>query len=79
MCPRWAHRPYEFGAKVAVAVTNQEGFVLASKSLEGNPYAGHTLKASMDQVIAMTGVSGRLKSSASPRAAALFRADSISC
>ena len=51
-----AHRPYEFGSKVAVAVTNREGFVLASKALEGNPYDGHTLKASVDQVIALTGV-----------------------
>src|ERR671911_84306 len=51
-----AHRPYEFGAKVAVAVTNQEGFALASKALEGNPYDGHTLSATMDQVTAMTGV-----------------------
>ena len=37
-------------------MTNREGFVLASKALEGNPYDGHTLKASVDQVIAMTGV-----------------------
>ena len=51
-----AHRPYEFGSKVAVAVTNREGFVLASKALEGNPYDGHTLDATIGQVIAMTGV-----------------------
>jgi transposase, IS5 family len=51
-----AHRPYEFGSKVAVAVTNREGFVLASKALEGNPYDGHTLEATIGQVIAMTGV-----------------------
>jgi IS5 family transposase len=51
-----AHRPYEFGAKVAVAVTNREGFVLASKALEGNPYDGHTLKATVDQVVALSGV-----------------------
>ena len=51
-----AHRPYEFGSKVAVAVTNREGFVLASKSLEGNPYDGHTLSTTMDQVVAMTDV-----------------------
>ncbi len=51
-----AHRPYEFGSKVAVAVTNREGFVLASTALEGNPYDGHTLKATVDQVIALTGV-----------------------
>jgi IS5 family transposase len=51
-----AHRPYEFGSKVALAVTNREGFVLASKALEGNPYDGHTLDATIDQVIAMTDV-----------------------
>ena len=51
-----AHRPYEFGSKVALAVTNREGFVLASKALEGNPYDGHTLDATVDQVIAMTDV-----------------------
>jgi IS5 family transposase len=51
-----AHRPYEFGSKVAVAVTNREGFVLASKSLEGNPYDGHTLSTTMDQLVAMTDV-----------------------
>src|SRR5918994_707914 len=51
-----AHRPYEFGSKVAVAVTNREGFVLASKAREGNPYDGHTLDATIGQVIAMTGV-----------------------
>src|SRR5215210_5046253 len=51
-----AHRRYEFRSKVALAVTNREGFVLASKALEGNPYDGHTLSATMDQVIALTGV-----------------------
>jgi IS5 family transposase len=51
-----AHRPYEFGSKVALAVTNREGFVLASKALEGNPYDGHTLDATIGQVIAMTGI-----------------------
>ncbi|QRM35291.1 IS5 family transposase (plasmid) [Microvirga sp. VF16] len=51
-----AHRPYEFGSKVALAVTNREGFVLASKALEGNPYDGHTLTTTIDQVVAMTDV-----------------------
>lgn len=51
-----AHRSYGFGSKVAVAVTNREGFVLASKAREGNPYDGHTLDATIGQVIAMTGV-----------------------
>jgi IS5 family transposase len=51
-----AHRRYEFGSKVSVAVTNREGFVLASKALEGNPYDGHTLSTTVDQVIALTGI-----------------------
>jgi IS5 family transposase len=51
-----AHRPYEFVSKVAVAVTNREGFVFASKALEGNPYDGHSLNTTMDQVVAMTGI-----------------------
>jgi IS5 family transposase len=51
-----AHRPYEFGSKVAVAVTNREGLVLASKALVGNPYDSHTLRTTMNQVMAMTGV-----------------------
>jgi IS5 family transposase len=51
-----AHRPYEFGSKVALAVTNREGFALASKALEGNPYDGHTLSATVDQVVALSGV-----------------------
>jgi transposase, IS5 family len=51
-----AHRPYEFGSKVALAVTNREGFVLASKALDGNPYDGHTLSATVEQVTALSGV-----------------------
>jgi len=41
---------------VAVAVTNREGFVLVSKALEGNPYDGHTLTTTLDQVITLTGI-----------------------
>jgi IS5 family transposase len=51
-----AHKPYEFGAKVALAVTNREGFALAAKALSGNPYDGHTLAQTVEQVVAMTGV-----------------------
>jgi IS5 family transposase len=51
-----AHRPYEFGSKVALAVTNREGFVLASEALAGNPYDGHALSATVDQVVALSGV-----------------------
>jgi IS5 family transposase len=50
-----AHTPYEFGCKVALAVTNREGFALAAKALPGNPYDGHTLAGTVEQVVAITG------------------------
>lgn len=41
---------YEFGTKVGISCTQQEGFVLAMRSLPGNPYDGHTL----DELLART-------------------------
>ena len=42
-----AHKPYEFGCKVSVAVTNARApggmFILHAKALHGNPFDGHTL------------------------------------
>ena len=51
-----AHKPYEFGAKVGIAVTNKEGLVLAAAAFEGNPYDGHTLQATIDQATATSGI-----------------------
>jgi transposase, IS5 family len=51
-----ARTPYEFGAKVGIAVTNREGLVLAAKAFAGNPYDGHTLAATLDQAAAVSGV-----------------------
>lgn len=36
-----AHKQYEFGVKVGLVTINKESFVLAAKSLPGNPYDGH--------------------------------------
>jgi transposase, IS5 family len=47
---------YEFGCKVGLAATNKEGFFLAAKAFEGNPYDGHTLAESLAACEAMTGV-----------------------
>ena len=41
---------------MAVATTNREGFVVASKAFAGNPYDGHTLAATNQQVVRITGV-----------------------
>jgi transposase, IS5 family len=50
-----ADKPYEFGCKVALAVTNREGFALAAKALSGTPYDGHTLAGTVEQAVAITG------------------------
>jgi len=41
-----AHKPYEFGVKVSVAVTHKEGFVVGIQAFPDNPYDGHTLMVS---------------------------------
>ena len=51
-----AHKKYEFGAKVAVAVTNREGLVVGMQAHPGNPYDGQTLAPMLDQVTRLTGV-----------------------
>lgn len=51
-----AHKPYEFGVKVGVVSTSKESFVAGMQSLPGNPYDGHTLKASLQQVERLTGI-----------------------
>ena len=50
-----AHKPYEFRVKVSVVSTSKESFVVGMRSLPGNPYDGHTLKASLQQVQKLTG------------------------
>lgn len=50
-----AHKRYEFGCKVSLAVTSKGGWVVAAQSCEGNPYDGHTLQSTMDQLVWMTG------------------------
>jgi transposase, IS5 family len=51
-----AHKQYEFGVKVGIVATSKESFVLAAKSLPGNPYDGHTLKACLEQAQRTSGV-----------------------
>jgi IS5 family transposase len=50
-----AHRPYEFGVKVSLAVTHKEGFLVGIQSCPENPYDGHTLEGQLDQVARLTG------------------------
>jgi IS5 family transposase len=50
-----AHKKYEFGVKVGVAVTNKDNFVVGMMALPGNPYDGHTLGSMLSQVTRLTG------------------------
>ena len=45
-----AHKRYEFGVKVSLATTLNEGFVVGARSFPGNPYDGHTLTEQLEQV-----------------------------
>jgi IS5 family transposase len=45
---------YEFGCKVSIATTLDEGFVVGMRSFSGNPYDGHTLAPALEQVAILT-------------------------
>lgn len=49
-----AHKKYEFGNKVSIAVTHREGFVVGMQGLHGNPYDGHTLPGALAQAERLT-------------------------
>ena len=51
-----AHKRYEFGCKVALAVSSKGGWVLVARALEGNPCDGHTLQGTMDRIVATSGI-----------------------
>ena len=44
------NKPYEFGNKVSIAVSGRGNFVLAVKSFHQNPYDGHTLAQTVNEV-----------------------------
>lgn len=45
---------YEFGTKVSIATTIEEGFVVGMRAMPGNPYDGHTLAEALEQVEILT-------------------------
>ena len=50
-----AHKKYEFGVKVSLAVTQRDNFIVGALALPGNPFDGHTLPAALRQVERLTG------------------------
>jgi IS5 family transposase len=51
-----ARKRYEFGNKVSVAIPLKTPFVVGIDSLQGNPYDGHTLIDSLQQILKLTGI-----------------------
>jgi len=49
------HKRYEFGCKVAVVSTSRENWVVGIDAMHGNPYDGHTLEQSIEQMERVTG------------------------
>ena len=50
-----AHKPYEFGVKVGIAVTARKGLVVGARSFPGNPYDDDTLAEQLEQVKIVSG------------------------
>jgi transposase, IS5 family len=50
-----AHKKYEFGCKVSLVSTSENSWIVGVQAIHGNPYDGHTLKASLDQAQAVSG------------------------
>ena len=49
-----ASTPYEFGVKVTAVTTLKEGLVVGMRSMPGNPWDGHTLDETLEQVSILT-------------------------
>ncbi len=44
------HKKFEFGCKVSFVTTSKTNWVVSTSALHGNPYDGHTLKNSIEQM-----------------------------
>lgn len=45
-----AHKKYEFGCKVSLVTSSKNNWILGIQALAGNPYDGHTLASSIEQM-----------------------------
>lgn len=50
-----AHKRYEFGVKVGMATTSKGNWVVGIQAFPGNPYDGHTLEKTLEQMERLTG------------------------
>lgn len=49
------HKKYEFGVKVSVVSSTRDNWIVGVDALPGNPYDGHTLEDTLEQVERLTG------------------------
>jgi len=54
-----AHKRYEFGVKVGMATTSKGNWVVGIQAFTGNPYDGHTLTKTLEQMERLTGKPAR--------------------
>jgi IS5 family transposase len=54
-----AHKRYEFGVKVGMATTSKGNWVVGIQAFPGNPYDGHTLEKTLEQMERLTGKQAR--------------------
>ena len=50
------HKKYEFGCKVAMATTSRGNWVVGIDAVHDNPYDGHTLKSTIEQIKRVVGI-----------------------
>lgn len=51
-----ANKRYEFGVKVSIVTPLKKAFVLCAEAMHGNPYDGHTLQSSLQEVTELSGI-----------------------
>lgn len=44
------HKKFEFGCKVSFVTTSKNNWIVSARAIHGNPYDGHTLKDSIEQM-----------------------------
>jgi IS5 family transposase len=49
-----AHKRYEFGVKVGMATTSKGNWIVGIQAFPGNPYDGHTLEKTLEQMERLT-------------------------
>jgi IS5 family transposase len=50
-----AHKQYEFGSKVSIAITKTSGIIVGALSFKGNPHDSQTISPTLDQHEKLTG------------------------